>query len=129
MTRKEILDNYLKKHELPEIIVKKINVNSFLTENFVYNAMRIGNSIGNLLDISMEIILLEEISKKFDLVLDTTEHAELHSKGVSETDLDNLVKGAILFENIKNNKKRYKQSLNEINEFIRKEMASIIELK
>lgn len=129
MIRKEVLDSYLKKHELPQIIVKKINVNSFITENFVYNAMRIGNSIGDLLDISIEIVLLDEIAKKFDLVLDTTEHAELHSRGVSETDLEKLVKGAILFENIKNNKKRYKQSLTEINGFIRKEMASIIELK
>ncbi|MFH0974576.1 MAG: hypothetical protein V1874_02195 [Spirochaetota bacterium] len=129
MIRKEILDSYLKKHEVPALIVKKINVNSFLTDNFAYNAMRIGNSIGDLLDISIEIILLEEIARKFNLVLDTTEHAELHSKGVSEKDLDNLLRGALLFENIKNNRKPYKQSLSEIAAFIRKEMNAIIESK
>ena len=63
------------------------------------------------MDISIEIILLEEISKKYNLVLNTTEHAELHSKGTSEKDIDNLLKGAVHFENIKHNKKLYKQSL------------------
>ncbi len=126
MNKKEILNAYLKNREVPELVVKKLNTNSFLTDNFAYSALRIGNSIGDLLDISIEIILLEEIAKKFDLVLNTTEHAELHSKGVSENDLDLLIKGAVVFENIKHNKKQYKQSLIELTECIRKEMNSII---
>lgn len=129
MTRKEILNDYLKKHQVPALVEKKINVNSFMTENFAYNALRIGNSIGDLLNISVEIILLEEIAKKFNLTLDTTEHAELHSKGVSESDLENLIKGALLFENIKNNKHPYRHSLTEIAAYIRKEMNTIIDLK
>jgi len=126
MNRKEILNAYLNNREVPELVVKKLNVNSFLTDNFAYSALRIGNSIGDLLDISIEIILLEEIAKKFDLILNTTEHAELHSKGISENDLDMLVKGALVFENIKHNKKQYKQSLIDLTECIRKEMNSII---
>lgn len=127
MNRKEILDNYLKNHEVPAAIVKKININSFLTENFAYSALRIGNSIGDLFFISVEIILLEEIAKKYDLVLDTTEHVEFHSKGVTEADLDSLIKGALFFENIKNHKKQYKNSLKDISNFIRKEMDTIIQ--
>ncbi len=126
MNRKEILNEYLKSREIPELVAKKLNVNSFLTDNFAYSALRIGNSIGDLLDISIEIILLEEIARKFDLLLNTTEHAELHSKGITENDLDMLVKGAVVFENIKHNKKQYKQSLISLTECIRKEMDSII---
>src|SRR5208283_1653100 len=126
MNRKEILNAYLNNREVPELVVKKLNVNSFLTDNFSYSALRIGNSIGDLLDISIEIILLEEIAKKFDLILNTTEHAELHSKGISENDLDMLIKGAVLFENIKYNKKQYKKSLMDMSDCIRKEMNSII---
>jgi hypothetical protein len=128
MNRKEILDAYLIDREVPELVLKKINVNSFLTDNFAYCALRIGNSIGDLLDISIEIILLEEISKKYDLLLNTTEHAELHSKGSSEKDLDMLIRGAVLFENIMHNKKKYKKILEEITDFIRKEMVSIIDI-
>jgi hypothetical protein len=127
MNRKEILDNYLKNHEVPAAIVKKININSFLTENFAYSALRIGNSIGDLFFISIEIILLEEIAKKYGLVLDTTEHVEFHSKGVTEADLDSLIKGALFFESIKNHKKQYKNSLKDISDFIRKEMDTIIQ--
>jgi hypothetical protein len=126
MNKKEILNAYLNNREIPELVIKKLNVNSFLTDNFAYSALRIGNSIGDLLDISIEIILLEEIAKKFDLILNTTEHAELHSKGISENDLDMLIKGALVFENIKHNKKQYKQSLIDLTECIRKEMNSII---
>jgi hypothetical protein len=126
MNRREILKAYLNKREVPDLITKKLNADSFLTENFAYGALRIGNSIGDLLDISIEIILLEEIAKKFDLVLNTTEHAELHSKGISEKDLDMLIKGAVLFENIKHNKKQYTRSLTDLTECIRKEMKSII---
>lgn len=126
MNRKEIFNNFLKNHEVPAAIVKKININSFLTENFAYSALRIGNSIGDLFFISVEIILLEEIAKKFGLVLDTTEHVEFHSKGLSESDIDSLIKGAVFFENIKNNKKQYKNALKDISDFIRKEMDAII---
>ena len=126
MNRKEILDSYLAKHDVGELIAKKINPNSFLTDNFAYGAMRIGNSIGDILDISIEIILLDEIAKNFNLIMNTTEHAELHSRGVTEKDLNDLVKGAVLFENIKHNKKQYKNSLKEITEFIRNQMGTII---
>ncbi len=126
MNRKEILDGYLSRNEVPELIARKIQANSFITENFAYSAKRIGNSIGDHLDISIEIILLEEIAKKFNLVLNITEHAELHSKGTDEKHLDGLVKGAALFENITHNKKQYKNSLKGITDFIRAEMDKII---
>lgn len=126
MKRKKILDEYLNKHTVPELILKKINVNSFLTDNFAYGALRIGNSIGDMLDISIEIIVLDEIAKRYDLRLNTTEHAELHTKGIAEEDLEKLIRASIHFENIKNNKKEYKQILKEIAEFIREKADSII---
>jgi hypothetical protein len=126
MNKKQVLDAYLKTHDIPKLIVQKININSFLTDNFAYMALRIGNSIGDNLDISIEIIMLEEIAKKYNLVINTTEHAELHSKGISENDLDNLLKGAVLFENITHNKELYKQSLKEISDFIRTKINEFI---
>lgn len=126
MTKKQTLDAYLSKHDIPESIAQKINTNSFLTENFAYMAFRIGNSIGDILDISIEIILLEEIARKFNLVVNTTEHAELHSAGTDEKDLDALLKAAVTFENIKHNKKIYKNTLKEITDFIRKQMSDIV---
>jgi hypothetical protein len=127
MNRRKILDEYLEKHEVPELIVKKINVSSFLTDNFAYGALRIGNSIGDMLDISIEIIILDEIAKRYDLKLNTTEHAELHTKGITEEDLEKLVRAAIHFENIKNNKKGYTQILKEIAEYTREQSQNIIE--
>ncbi|MCP4137674.1 MAG: hypothetical protein GY754_42295 [bacterium] len=127
MNKKEILDDYLKKYKVPNIIVKKINIKSFLTDNFAYEAFRIGNAIGDIMDIPIEIILLEEIAKKQGLILDTTEHAELHTRGSTEKDLDKLIKGALLFENVRNNKKRYKQALKSITDHIREEVKTIIE--
>lgn len=126
MKRLEILNNYLATHTVPELVAKKLDANSFLTNNFAYHALRIGNSIGDNLDISIEIIILDEIAKKFNLILNTTEHAELHTQGISEADLDNLVQAAILFENIKNNKKQYKEILRKISYFIRKEFYPVI---
>ncbi len=126
MNRLEILNNYLATHTVPELVLKKLDANSFLTNNFAYHALRIGNSIGDNLDISIEIIILDEIAKKYNLILNTTEHAELHTKGITEADLDNLVQAAILFENIKNNKKQYKEILRKISYFIRKEFHPII---
>lgn len=126
MTKKQVLDEYLKQHKVPDIILTKVNISSFLTENFAYSALRIGNSIGDLLDISIEILLLDEIAKKFGLILNTTEHAELHTKGTTDKDLDTLLKGAIVFENIKNNKKNYKEILKKITDFIRVELTAII---
>jgi len=127
MNKKEIFDEYVKNNEIPDIVLKKININSFLTKNFAYQALRIGNSIGDLLDISIELIILDEIAKKFDLLFDSTEHAELHSKDISEKDLDNLIKGAILFENLKNNKKRYKEILKMMSDHIRASMKKVID--
>jgi hypothetical protein len=127
MNRKKTLDEYLKKHKVPELILKKVIVNSFLTDNFAYGALRIGNSIGDMLDISIEIIILDEIAKRYDLKLNTTEHAELHTKGISEEDLEKLIRAAIHFENIKNNKKGYSQILKGIAEFIREKVNTIIE--
>ncbi len=127
MNRKQALDEYLKKHTIPEFITKKINVNSFLTENFAYSALRIGNSIGDMLDMSTEVIILDEIAKQYNLKLNTTEHAELHTNGITEDDLDKLIKAALLFENIKNNKKQYKQILKGITDFIRGEAQNIIQ--
>lgn len=126
MNRVDILNKYLSSHTVPELIAKKLDANSFLTSNFAYHALRIGNSIGDNLDISIEIIILDEIAKKFNLILNTTEHAELHTHGITEKDLDNLVQAAILFENIKNNKKQYKEILRKISYFIRKEFYTII---
>ncbi len=126
MNRVDILNKYLSSHTVPELIVKKLDANSFLTSNFAYHALRIGNSIGDNLDISIEIIILDEIAKKFNLILNTTEHAELHTHGITEEDLDSLVQAAILFENIKNNKKQYKEILRKISYFIRKEFYPII---
>lgn len=126
MTKKQILEEYLSTHNIPESIAQKVNINSFLTENFAYMAFRMGNSIGDILDISIEIILLEEIAKKYNLVVNTTEHAELHARGISEKDLDSLLKGAVTFENIKHNKKIYKHTLKDISDFIRKQMDDIL---
>ncbi len=126
MNRVDILNKYLSSHTVPELILKKLDANSFLTSNFAYHALRIGNSIGDNLDISIEIIILDEIAKKFNLILNTTEHAELHTHGITENDLDSLVQAAILFENIKNNKKQYKEILRKISYFIRKEFYPII---
>ncbi|MGQ9844292.1 MAG: hypothetical protein ACUVRK_12135 [Spirochaetota bacterium] len=126
MKRLEILNNYLATHSVPELIAKKLDANSFLTNNFAYHALRIGNSIGDNLDISIEIIILDEIAKKYNLILNTTEHAQLHTQGITETDLDSLVQAAILFENIKNNKKQYKEILRKISYFIRKEFYPVI---
>lgn len=126
MKRLEILNNYLATHTVPELVAKKLDANSFLTNNFAYHALRIGNSIGDNLDISIEIIILDEIAKKYNLILNTTEHAELHTQGITEADLDNLVQAAILFENIKNNKKQYKEILRKISYFIRKEFYPVI---
>ncbi len=127
MVKKQVLDAYLASNNVPEMIVKKININSFLTDNFAYMALRIGNSIGDLLDISIELILLEEIAKRHNLVINTTEHAELHTRGTTAEDLDALVRGAVLFENIRQNKKLYKNTLREIADYIRKEMIGIME--
>lgn len=126
MKRLEILNNYLATHTVPEMVAKKLDANSFLTNNFAYHALRIGNSIGDNLDISIEIIILDEIAKKYNLILNTTEHAQLHTHGITEADLDSLVHAAILFENIKNNKKQYKEILRKINYFIRKEFYPVI---
>ncbi len=126
MKKLEILNSYLATHTVPELVAKKLDANSFLTNNFAYHALRIGNSIGDNLDISIEIIILDEIAKKYNLILNTTEHAELHTKGTSEADLDSLVQAAILFENIKNNKKQYKEILRKISYFIRKEFYPVI---
>lgn len=126
MNKTKMLEEYLKKHDVPELIAKKINPQSYLTDNFAYQAFRIGNSIGDHLDISIEIIFLQEIAKKCGLVLNTTEHAELHTKGTSEKDLDDLIKGAVLFENIKYNKKNYKEVLIRITENIRQEFRKVV---
>jgi len=126
MLKKEILNTYLKKNSVPEGILKKINCNSVLTDNFAYGVLRIGNSIGDLLDISIELILLEEIAKKFNLVLDTTEHAEFHTSGTDEKDLDHLVKAVKLFDSIKEDKKNYHGMINKVKENIRSEAEKII---
>ncbi len=126
MNKVQMLEEYLKANDVPELVVKKLNPHSYLTDNFAYLAFRIGNSIGDHLDISIEIVFLEEVAKMFGLVLNTTEHAELHSKSTSEKDLDNLVKGAILFENIKHNKKNYKDVLIRIQQNIRDEFKKVI---
>ncbi len=126
MNRTKILEDYLKSHDVPEIVTKKLNAQSYLTDNFAYQAFRIGNSIGDHLDISIEIIFLEEIAEKYGLVLDTTEHAELHTSGVSEKHLDDLVRAAIQFENMKHNKQHYKASLIRIKEFIRQEFSKVL---
>ena len=126
MGKKEVLDAFLKKNTIPAIIQKRININSFHTENFVYEALRIGNSIGDILDIPTEIILLEEIAHKYGLLLDTTENAELQSKGTGEEDLDKLIQGALLFESIRSDKKRYNQLLHTISVFIHGEIKKIL---
>ena len=73
------------------------------------------------------IWLLEEIARKYGLILNTTEHAELHTRGTGEKDLDDLINGAVLFENIKNNKKNYSESLARITDFIREEFDRIVQ--
>lgn len=125
MNRSRILEDYLKKHSIPDILVRRINAHSYLTENFAYSALRIGNSIGDYLDISIDLIFLEETAKLFGLVVNTTEHAELHTTGITENDLDTLFRAAAFFENIKLNKKRYRESLAAIKEFIRAEFRAI----
>ncbi|MCU0847653.1 MAG: hypothetical protein MUD12_07170 [Spirochaetes bacterium] len=126
MLKKEILNSYLKSNNVPENILKKINCNSVLTDNFAYGVLRIGNSIGDLLDISIELILLEEIAKKFNLVLDTTEHAEFHTRGNEEKDLDHLVKAAKLFDAIKEDKKSYHGMIHRVKENISSEADKLI---
>jgi len=125
--KSEMLDRYLEKNNVPEFIVQKIDTNSFLINHFAYHALRMGNSIGDHLDISIELIILDEIAKKYGLILNTTEHAELHTTESTEEQLDTLVRAAVLFENIKQNKKHYKESLRKISYFIRKEFYPVIQ--
>jgi hypothetical protein len=120
MEKREILEAFLKTHQVPDLVKNKLITSSFLTEHFAYGALRIGNSIGNALDIAIETILLEEIAARYNLILNTTEHAELHTKGSSAKDLEQLIQGAVHFENIVNNKKQYKKILASVNDAIRK---------
>lgn len=126
MNKQEVLDAYLSRNKVPDAVIKRININSFLTPNFSYGALRIGNSIGDVMNISSEILLLEEIAAKHKLEVNTTEHVELHSRGVAEKDLDALVRGALQFEGIINDKKIYKQAQEEISAFVRKKMKALI---
>jgi hypothetical protein len=126
MNRTKIYEDYLKTHNVPELVAKKINTQSYLTDNFAYQAFRIGNSIGDHLDISIEIVFLDEIAKKHGVVLNTTEHAELHSTGISQKDLEQLIAAAVQFENMKHNKHNYKESLIRIKEFIRQEFGKVV---
>lgn len=127
MNRARIYAEYLKTHDVPEMASRKVNTASYLTDHFAYLAFRIGNSIGDHLDMSIEIVFLEEIARKHGLILNTTEHAELHTRGTGVKDLDDLINGAVLFENIKNNKKNYSESLMRITDFIRGEFNRIVQ--
>lgn len=127
MIKKEILKSYLEKNRVPETIARRINPDSMLTEHFAYGALRVGNSIGDLLDISTEIIILEEIAKKFGLEMNTVEHAELHSLGSEEKDLDSLVRAALVFEKIRSDKNKFHDVLAGIREMIRQQAVKLIE--
>ncbi len=96
--RREVLDGYLKKHNLSKEIADKIDIHSVHTNKFAYKAMRIGNNIGDPYQIAIDIVFLETIAEKYNLTLDMTDYPELHTKGIDEKDLDALVEAAKIFE-------------------------------
>ena len=124
--KREILNGYLEKHHLPQEILEKIDIHSFHTDNFVYKAMRIGNNVGDIFDIAMDITLLEVIAEKYSLKYDYTDYPEIHTKDISEEQLDTLVAAAKIFEDrnkkikteyesvILKNRKELKAQLNKI---------------
>ena len=99
--KREMLNMYLKKHQLKNEIAERIDINSFHTDNFVYKAMRIGNNIGDPYEIAIDIIFLETIALEYSLKFDLTDYPELHTKDISEAELDKLVSAAKIFESRK----------------------------
>lgn len=98
--RKQVLDQFLKHHPLPGKLLEKIQSPSFRTDKFAYQAMRIGNSIGDIKKTAAELVFLELLAAKFGLDLDTTEHPSLQTREVTEEALGALVKAALKFESI-----------------------------
>ncbi len=125
--RRKILDEYLSKHNLPKEISDKIDIHSVHTNKFAYKAMRIGNNIGDPYQIAIDIVFLEALSDKFNLTLDLTDYPELHTKGISEKDLDNLVEGAKVFESREGTlEKKYDKISAETKDFIKKKFEALI---
>ena len=89
--KREVLQTYLAGHNIPKEISEKISYTSISTPNFSYYAFRVGNSIGDVLELAMDFILAKTICEKNDLILYTVEHCEFHSKDITEGDLDRLV--------------------------------------
>lgn len=125
--KRNILDKYLETTILDKEIIEKINLHSFHTKNFVYTALRIGNNIGDPYEIAMDITFLEAIAEKFDLIVDTTEHPELHTKNISEKQLDKLVKAALIFENRNSTlEKQYTSIKRQMKDILKKSFNKLI---
>lgn len=100
-TKQQILKDFLAKNALPPQIAEKISATSFSTPNFSYGALRIGNSIGDYLDIGFTMALAEAVTQHFGLTLYTVEHCEFHTHGTTAKDLEKLAAAAIAFEDIR----------------------------
>lgn len=124
--KREILEKYLKKHNLSPDILGKIDIHSFHTDNFVYKAIRIGNNIGDIYEIAMDITFLEVIAQKFNLKLDMVDYPELHTKDISESELDILVGAAKLFESRNDrNKNDYEKIIKVFKNNLKEEFKKI----
>ncbi|MCB1142658.1 MAG: hypothetical protein H7A24_04535 [Leptospiraceae bacterium] len=123
--KREVLQTYLAGHNIPKEISEKISYTSISTPNFSYYAFRVGNSIGDVLELAMDFILAKTICEKNDLILYTVEHCEFHSKDITEGDLDRLVKAAEMFEKHKKGEK-FSQLKEEINQIAYKKFSEYL---
>jgi hypothetical protein len=125
--KREILNKYLKKHNLPKEISDKIDIHSVHTDKFAYKAMRIGNNIGDPYVIAVDIVFLETLADKYDLIFDLTDYPELHTRGISEKDLDIIVEAAKIFENRRGSlSKEYDKIVQDIKKDIKDKFKKMI---
>ena len=61
--KREVLQTYLAGHNIPKEISEKISYTSISTPNFSYYAFRVGNSIGDVLELAMDFILAKKNKK------------------------------------------------------------------
>lgn len=99
--KQQLLNDFLAKNGLHQPIADKMSATSYATPNFSYGALRIGNSIGDSLDIGLTMVLAETITQHFGLTLYTVEHCEFHTRGTTEQDLEKLAEAAMMFEKIR----------------------------
>ncbi len=99
--KQQTLRNFLADKGLPQGIADKMSAASYATPNFSYGALRIGNSVGDYLDIGLTLALAEAVTHHFGLTLYTVEHCEFHTRGITLKDLEKLAAAAVAFENIR----------------------------